>query len=223
MAEQKEVLEIYQAMEKVVGEARPVNLDSLVNEAGGPEQVVLVLVDLVQGFAREGPLASPRVAALIEPITKLAEEALRLGVGITVIRDAHSEDCPEFDQFGRHCVKGSAEAELVSELKEVLGPNYIDWPKNCLAAGQAHAQSTVIIVGDCTDLCVYQAAMGEKLAANARGIRKRVIVPVNLVDTYDLPVEAAKKLGLLPHPGDFFHLVFLYHLKLNGIELVRLV
>lgn len=63
---------------------------------------------------------------------------------VRIIRDAHSEDCPEFDQFGCHCVKGSAEAELVSELKEVLGPNYIDWPKNCLAAGQTHAQSTVL-------------------------------------------------------------------------------
>ncbi len=222
MAEHNQMLAIYQAMEEAVGEARQVTLDSLVAEAGGPEQVALVLVDLVQGFAREGPLASPRVAALIEPITKLVEEALRLGVRVTAIRDAHTEDCPEFDQFGRHCVKGSSEAELVEEIKAVLGPNFTDWPKNCLAAGQTHAQSIIVIVGDCTDLCIYQAAMAEKLAANAQGIRKRVIVPVNLVDTYDLPVEVAKKLGLMPHPGNFFHLVFLYHLKLNGIELMRL-
>jgi len=222
MTDAKQLPQIYQAMEKIVGDARQVTFYSLVAEAGGPDQVALVLVDLVQGFAREGPLASPRVEALIEPIAKITEEALRLGVRVTAIRDAHREDCPEFDQFGRHCVEGTYEAELVPELKTVLGPNYTDWPKNCLAAGETHSQSTVIVAGDCTDLCIYQAAMGEKLAANAKGIKKRVIVPVNLVDTYDLPMETANNLGLLPHPGDFFHLVFLYHLKLNGIELVRI-
>jgi hypothetical protein len=25
----------------------------------------------------------------------------------------------------------------------------------------------------------------------------------------------------MPHPGDFFHRVFLYHLALNGVEVVR--
>jgi hypothetical protein len=49
----------------------------------------------------------------------------------------------------------------------------------------------------------------------------RVIVPANAVDTYDLSVEAAEAIGAMPHPADFFHQTFLYHMALNGIEVVR--
>jgi hypothetical protein len=33
-------------------------------------------------------------------------------------------------------------------------------------------------------------------------------------------VDAAQSLGSLPHPGDLLHLVFLYHMALNGVEIV---
>jgi hypothetical protein len=56
-------------------------------------------------------------------------------------------------------------------------------------------------------------------ARNVPGVA--VIVPANAVDTYDLPVEAANAIGAFPHPGDFFHQVFLYHMALNGIQVVR--
>ena len=49
----------------------------------------------------------------------------------------------------------------------------------------------------------------------------RVIVPENAVQTYDMPVETASAIGALPHHGDFMHLVFLYHMRLNGVEVVR--
>ena len=81
--------------------------------------------------------------------------------------------------------------------------------------------STVIVVGNCTDLCVYQLAMHLKLAANAQNNSLRVIVPANAVQTYDTPLETAKEIGALPHDGDVMHLLFLYHMRLNGIEVVR--
>jgi hypothetical protein len=77
------------------------------------------------------------------------------------------------------------------------------------------------VVGDCTDLCVYQLAMYLRLRHNARNVPGvSVIVPANAVDTYDLPAEAAEAVGAMPHPGDFFHQVFLYHMALNGIQVV---
>jgi hypothetical protein len=48
----------------------------------------------------------------------------------------------------------------------------------------------------------------------------RIILPVDCVDTYDLPVDVAKQIGATPHNGEFLHLVFLYHMMLNGIEVV---
>ena len=81
---------------------------------------------------------------------------------------------------------------------------------------------TAIVVGDCTDLCVYSLAMHLRLVANARNIPDlRVIVPADAVDTYDLSPDAAAAIGAFPHPGQFFHEVFLYHMALNGIEVVR--
>jgi hypothetical protein len=78
------------------------------------------------------------------------------------------------------------------------------------------------VVGNCTDLCVYQLAMHLRVRHNARNVPGvSVIVPANAVDTYDLPVETASAIGAMPHPGDFFHQVFLYHMALNGIQVVR--
>jgi hypothetical protein len=60
-----------------------------------------------------------------------------------------------------------------------------------------------------------------RLRANVLGLRQvRVIVPADCVQTYDLPVETAQELGALPHDGDLLHRVFLYHMALNGIEVV---
>ena len=104
-------------------------------------------------------------------------------------------------------------------------------PKNSLSPAiatsfdswlEAHPDlSTAIVVGDCTDLCTYQLAMHLRMRANARNLQNLdVIVSANTVDTYDLPAETAPT-GVFPHPGDFFHQVFLYHMALNGIRVVR--
>jgi hypothetical protein len=35
-----------------------------------------------------------------------------------------------------------------------------------------------------------------------------------------MPVERAAELGIVPHDAEFLHLVFLYHMMLNGVEVV---
>jgi len=83
------------------------------------------------------------------------------------------------------------------------------------------APRVAIVTGDCTDLCVYQSAMHLKLRANARGERCAVVVPRDCVDTYDVSVEAARKLGVAAHPGELMHRIFLYHMMLNGIRVAQ--
>jgi nicotinamidase-related amidase len=80
---------------------------------------------------------------------------------------------------------------------------------------------TFVVVGDCTDLCTYQLAMHLRLHANANQINRRVIVPEDCVDTYDLPVETALVMGILPHPAEPIHAMFLYHMALNGVEVIK--
>ena len=57
--------------------------------------------------------------------------------------------------------------------------------------------------------------------ANEHNVKMRVIVPENAVQTYHMSVDTANTIGALPHHGDFMHLVFLNHMKLNGVEVVK--
>jgi nicotinamidase-related amidase len=126
---------------------------------------------------------------------------------------------------------GTRESEAVDRFKELPFFNLFQIiPKNSINSvietdleGWLEAHPTVdtfITVGDCTDLCTYQLAMHLKLRANARNQKSRVILPVNCVDTYDLPVAVAAEIGAVPHDGDLLHYIFLYHMMLNGVEVV---
>ena len=201
--------------------------------AADPERVAVISVDVINGFCHSGPLASPRVKGIISPIVRLFEHAHAAGVRhFLLTQDTHEPEAVEFGQYPAHCVRGTKESEAVPEFKAL--PFYKDmltFPKNsihsALSTGlenwlQEHPEvTTFVTVGDCTDLCTYQLAMHLRLRANAAQLRQRIILPVDCVDTYDLPVATAKQIGAVPHDGDLLHLIFLYSLMLNGVEVVR--
>ncbi len=207
-----------------------VKLSNLI--AGQPSHVAVMCVDVVVGFCYEGPLASPRVAAIVPPIVKLFQQAHAAGVRHFVLtQDSHPPDAVEFGAFAAHCVAGTREAETVPELLALpFADEFTMFAKNSINSAigtglnswlEAHPQvNTFIVVGDCTDLCTYQLAMHLRLRANALGLQQRVVLSANCVDTYDLSVETAEELGILPHDGDLLHAVFLYNMALNGIKVV---
>ena len=60
-----------------------------------------------------------------------------------------------------------------------------------------------------------------RLRANALNLRGvRVILPIDGVDTFDIPVDVAQEIGALPHHGDLIHLIFLFNMAQNGIEII---
>ncbi|MGH2351742.1 MAG: cysteine hydrolase family protein [Chloroflexota bacterium] len=215
------------------------SLADVIAQAGGPERVAVVAVDVVNGFCTTGPLASDRVGAIVPPSESLLRAAHAAGVrAMAVLRDSHDPQAPEFAQFAPHCIAGTAESALVEPLAGLpFAGSFFDVPKNATSAWAGATRfaswvaeqeqagvNTFVVVGDCTDLCVYQTSMPLKLSANARNRALQVIVPANCVDTYDLEVETARGLGALPHDGALLHAVFLYHLQLNGVQVVaRLV
>lgn len=209
-----------------------VPLDALIHDAGGADRVVVVVEDMLEGFCRTGPLASDRVKNRIAPIVDLLNAAHKRGVRhFALVEDSHREDTPEFGAYPPHCVAGTEEAETVREIKALpFFDSMKRFPKNSLSVGidtgfsewvSGISPRSIVVVGDCTDLCVYQAAMFLRCLANQRGYDWDVVVPADAVDTYDLPVDTAKELGAPAHPGDFFHAVYLYHLFLNGVRVVR--
>jgi nicotinamidase-related amidase len=205
----------------------------LEREAGSSDNIALLCVDLTNAFARHGNLASPRVAALIDPIVRLFRLAHARGVRTFILpQDCHPPGAPEFEQYGPHAMAGSDEPETVQELKDlpfsdlyrVMCKSSVNPGVNAEFAAWLEREGVPpvsIVTGDCTDICVYQLAMHLKVSANERLQKRVVIVPRDCVDTYDVDSATAKARGIIPHPGELMHRIFLYHMMLNGIRIVQ--
>jgi nicotinamidase-related amidase len=210
-----------------------IKFDDLAREAGGAENVVVMCVDLTNAFAKFGNLASPRVDAIVQPVVRLFKLAYERGARTFILpQDCHPPEAPEFEQYGPHAMCDSPEAETVPELKQlpfagifnVLPKTSINPGLNAGFAACLERNGTppvTIVTGDCTDICVYQLAMHVKVRANERLEKCMVVVPRDCVDTYDVTVDAGRERGIVPHPGELMHRIFLYHMMLNGVRVVR--
>ena len=198
-----------------------------------PEHTAIISVDMINGFCRIGNLASERNAALIPPITRLLKRAWGYGIrDFVLLHDCHSQDAEEFHAFADHSVWGSGEAQAVDEIQSLaFYPRMRIIEKNSLhpahntgfdawLSDNDHL-NLFIVVGNCTDLCVYQTALHLRTTANAVNLKRRVVVPEICVNTYHLGVKAAGELNIPPHPGDPLHKLFLHHMALNAIEIYR--
>ncbi|WP_245739762.1 isochorismatase family protein [Thermoflavimicrobium dichotomicum] len=228
-------------IKETVDQFPSVSIRDLVQRVNGANRVYLVFVDIIKGFCETGPLSSKRVNEMVAPVAELADQLLNEGMpskNIVFLNDDHPANAVEFAAFAPHCIRGTAEAEVVDVLKPIQelkgvqtfkknatnglfgvndqGQTFHAWLEETFDKGE----SVFIVVGDCTDLCIYQNAMGIRLLANEKNAPVHVVVSKEHVRTYDLSVEQAKQLKALAHDGDFMDLVFLYHMKLNGIEVV---
>lgn len=199
------------------------NLESLkVEKLVG--EAALIVIDMNNGFARKGALYSPRVEALIPEVSRLAHIfAENKSVPVIMVNEDHPENAREFEAYPPHCVRGTEEAEIISELKDI--ENKIVIGKNCTNAFAAEefketfmklynkGIKNFIIIGDCTDICIYQAAVSMQTYFNHNGYDGQVIVPMKAVDTYDLDV--------VNHDGDLMNVMFLYSMLGNGVKVVK--
>jgi nicotinamidase-related amidase len=214
--------------------SRPgLELAKVVTEAGGPDKVAVMAVDVTTGFCSEGALSSERVGRIVRPIARLFDLAHGLGVRNFVLpQDTHAPDAVEFGSYPAHCVRGSDESQTVVELRSLpFSELFTILEKNSLSVSIGtglddwladHPEvTTFLVVGDCTDLCTHQLAMHLRLRANAFNLHGvRVILPIDGVDTFDIPVKVAEELGIMPHHADLLHLIFLYNMAENGVEVV---
>jgi nicotinamidase-related amidase len=200
---------------------------------GKPDRVAIISIDVINGFCKSGPLASERVGRIAQPVSALFERAYALGVrNFALTQDTHDPNTPEFQSYPPHCVRGTEESEAVDELKALPFYDTIAiFPKNSISShigtdlgawvAERPQLDRFVVVGDCTDLCTYQAAMQLRLEANAYNIERRVVVPADAVDTFDTPVSVARELGIKAHDGDLHHMLFLHHMDSNGVEVVK--
>ncbi len=196
------------------------------------------LAYLEEWYSSLSPLALTDVVgstpdALSHPIAELFQRAYDLGVrNMVLTQDTHDPETPEFRAYPPHCVAGTSESDAIPELKALpffdeitivqknslssyVGTSMDDWHA-------AHRQiDTYVVVGDCSDLCIYTTAMHMRLVANAHNMRRRVIIPASHVNTFDTPVSAAREMGIKAHDGDLHHVLFLHHMAMNGVEVVQ--
>ena len=79
---------------------------------------LLVIVDMVNGFIKEGNMADPYINHITPRIISLVEESIKDGEGIAFVKDTHEPNSKEFRKFPIHCLKGTSESELIDELKK---------------------------------------------------------------------------------------------------------
>ena len=132
----------------------------------------LIVVDMVNGFVREGVLHDERIANVIPRQIELINKNIK-EEGLTIfIKDTHDENAVEFKRFGntKHCVRGTSEAELVDELKifenkedvisiEKNSTSYMEAPKFRELIKELENIKEINIVGCCTDICDFNGTM----------------------------------------------------------------
>lgn len=167
---------------------------------------LLFVVDMVNGFVKEGAMHDEKIMKITDVIIQECKNhPERL-----FIADTHEKDAIEFNSFPAHCIKGTSEAEIIDELKpyvtEIL-------PKN--STNTFHVLNKDIlthydsfkIVGCCSDICVMQFALSLKTYLNEMNMSQQVIVKEKGIATYDAPF----------HPAEEYHRMAVNMMAQSGI------
>ena len=132
----------------------------------------LIIVDMVNGFVREGCLHDSNIAHIIPRQIELIKESINRENLIIFIKDTHTKESAEHKRFNdNHCLKGTEESEIVEELQVFLEENnVISIEKNSTSFMEAPDFRKLIeeaenlqhfeICGCCTDICITNGAIG---------------------------------------------------------------
>ncbi|MBZ9686062.1 cysteine hydrolase [Clostridium estertheticum] len=186
------------------------------------EKTALIVVDMVNGFVHQGALSSQRVTEIISNLVAINERTN--GFKKIFFLDQHDENSVEFKNYAVHCLKDSIESELIPGLREeatTFHSNTTMIPKN--STNGFHAPGfklwldenediieNYIIVGCEVDICVSHFATTLKTYFNQKNLCRRIIVPVDSVETFDFGI----------HDGDLMKVISLWEMQSNGIEVV---
>jgi nicotinamidase/pyrazinamidase len=156
----------------------------------------LVVVDMQNGFLREGNLASADCLAVLPGVVQEIQNALDAGDHVIFTADTHEPDDREFEIFPEHCIRGSHEAELADELQPFLDRDNVHLVRKRRYSalfetefeGLLHRYDIdrVRICGVCTDICVMHTT------ADLRNRDVIVTVVADATATFDAPEHDAK-------------------------------
>ena len=195
------------------------NIEAVSIEDFNANETILIIIDMVNGFVREGILSSPYVDKIAGKLSEFAKACDSLNIPIIAYADTHAHDSSEFSLFPVHCVKGTSEAELIDELKAIKSIIKVEKNSTNSFLAQNPLEKTakniknILVTGCVTDICVRDFAKTMRKYIDENDIDARIYLFEDLVETYQID-------GV--HNRELEHLLALYDMKNSGINLVRL-
>lgn len=153
-------------------------------------QPIVFVVDMINGFIKEGALHDPAILACAKPIQQLLTD---LDCRRIFIADAHPPKTREFHSYPPHCLIGTAESEVIAELKPYIEELFHKNSTNTFTTDEFQAflksdidtYRDIIITGCCSDICIMQFALCLNAWLNEHNKSEhRIVIPVDCVDTY---------------------------------------
>ena len=164
---------------------------------------LLIVVDMVNGFVREGAMSSQNIEHIVPEVEKLVKEFTESDdKQVVFVKDTHENNAREFKRYPIHCLKGTSESDNVDELKKYEEDAIIHeknstsaiFPNNLLVnIDKMKKLEKVVIVGCCTDICVINLAIPLQNYFDQENRDVEIIVPENAVETYDAPNHKAEE------------------------------
>lgn len=156
---------------------------------------LLVVVDMVNGFIKEGLLADPGISRIIPRIKDLVERYTDdEDKKVLFFRDSHPDDAVEFRTYPPHCIEGTLETEIVDELKTFADDNLVYFKNSTngmFARGfipdlvKMENLESVIVTGCLSEVCVKQFAVSLRKYFDEYNIDIPVYVDPTGIDTYN--------------------------------------
>lgn len=158
---------------------------------------LLIVIDMVNGFVKEGPLAAASIQRIIPENKRLVEEFIESDdSAVAFIRDSHTKDAVEFNVFGAHCLEGSIESELDDALKpyesdtlvyKKNSTNFVFAPSFQEDIANMTNLEEVVLNGCLSDYCVKNGGITLRNLFDQQDRNIKIYVEEDGIDTFDAP------------------------------------
>lgn len=186
---------------KITNEEKKYQLERIKN--------LLIVVDMVNGFVTEGPLAAPSIMGVVPTQEELIKEYLAdASSAVAFIRDCHTDNSVEFNTFGAHCIKGTPETEVIEPLHKYVKDSLV-FLKNSTNFVFSKEESTnepfisllssmnkletASLVGCLSEVCVKNGGITLKNLLDEQNRDVSVCVYEDAIDTYSCPGHISKE------------------------------
>lgn len=134
---------------------------------------MVLVVDMLNGFIKEGKLSNPVARWVIPNILDIVQRKEEQGWKIIFVADNHKKDDLEFNMFPEHCINGTDETKVIDELQKFViydttkydVSNYIPKTRYSALFGtgllpiiEDESPEEIVIVGIYADICVLHTA-----------------------------------------------------------------